>query len=184
MLFALQAWDGALLLWIMRVFSTPLLDTFFPDFTALGDKGLVWIAMAIVMILMGNKKHPWRETGVLTVVGLGLNALVCNVILKPLFARPRPYTVYGFEPLISYMGDFSFPSGHTSAAFAAAAVLYGRNQKWGRIAYGFAVLMGFSRLYVGVHYPTDVFFGMLVGIGAGKAVLWMTQWYQEKRTQR
>ena len=99
------------------------------------------------------------------------NALVCNVILKPLVNRTRPYTLLEYDILIPPVGDASFPSGHTSASFAAATALYAMNKKWGIAAYIFAAVMGFSRLYLGVHFPTDVLAGAFCGVLAAKVVL-------------
>ena len=96
-------------------------------------------------------------------------------MLKPLFDRTRPYYVLDYEPMIPPVGDASFPSGHTAVSFAAATAIYAINKKWGIAAYAFAVLMGFSRLYLGVHFPLDVFGGALVGTVAAKLVLFLAK---------
>jgi len=88
---------------------------------------------------------------------------MCNVLLKPMVARVRPYDLLGYEVLVAHLSDFSFPSGHTSASFAAAMAIYTMNKKWGLAAFAFAVIMGFSRLYLGVHFPTDVLVGAFLG---------------------
>ena len=77
----------------------------------------------------------------------------------------------GYEPLIPPVGDPSFPSGHTAVSFAAATAIYAIDKKWGIAAYVFAVVMGFSRLYLGVHFPLDVLGGAVVGTVAAKLVL-------------
>ena len=104
---------------------------------------------------------------------LAANFLACNVILKPLVDRTRPYYVLDYTPLIPPVGDPSFPSGHTSASFAAATAIYCINKKWGIAAYLLAAVMGFSRLYLGVHFPTDVLFGAVVGMVAAKIVVYI-----------
>ena len=76
---------------------------------------------------------------------------------------------YGYEILVRRLGDYSFPSGHTSASFAAATAIYAIDRRWGAAAYVLAALIGFSRLYLGVHFPTDVLAGAVVGILAAKA---------------
>ena len=102
---------------------------------------------------------------------LAANFLACNVVLKPLIDRTRPYYVLDYTPLIPPVGDPSFPSGHTSASFAAATAIYAINKKWGIAAYACAAVMGFSRLYLGVHFPTDVLAGALVGIVAAMVII-------------
>ena len=100
----------------------------------------------------------------------GDRAYLCNVILKPLAARPRPFEVnMGVRLLIEAPKDFSFPSGHTGASFAAAAALFFVGSRGWIPAAVLAALIGFSRLYLYVHYPTDVLAGALLGIAAGWA---------------
>ena len=93
---------------------------------------------------------------------------MCNVLLKPLVGRARPFQSDGSVALlVSSPGDFSFPSGHTGASFAAAAVMFfGRSSLWGW-ALALAALIAFSRLYLYVHYPSDVLAGALLGILTG-----------------
>ena len=106
-------------------------------------------------------------------LSMGAGALITNVCLKNLVARPRPYEVVeGLVPLIGKPTDYSFPSGHTCASFACALVLYRiLPKKYGVPAVILASLIAFSRLYVGVHYPTDVLGGMFVGIFSSCLVL-------------
>ena len=103
---------------------------------------------------------------------LGVNAVLCNGILKPLVARTRPYDLLGYDILVHRLSDFSFPSGHTSASFAGATALFYMNKKWGTVAYVFAILMGFSRLYLGVHFPSDVLAGAFLGWLAAKIAIY------------
>ena len=86
-------------------------------------------------------------------------------MLKPLVARVRPYDVTGFEQLlIGKLSDYSFPSGHTLASFASATVLVAMNRKWGIAALIMATLISFSRMYLYVHFPTDVLAGFVIGV--------------------
>lgn len=110
-----------------------------------------------------------RKVGILVSVALLLDVLTCNVILKPLIARTRPYDVNtAVELLIRAPRDYSFPSGHTAASFAAAAALWFADKKKLAIpALVLAVLIAFSRMYFYVHYPTDVLGGAILGMVCG-----------------
>ncbi len=165
--------DGELLLWLQEAFSHPILDKFMIFISALGDKGFFWIAIGVIFLLLGLKNRGWLNRGLLVLLSLGLNALFCNILLKPMVNRTRPYDLYEYIPMIPPVGDPSFPSGHTSASFAAATALYAMDRKWGIAAYIFAAVMGFSRLYVGVHFPTDVLAGAALGVAAAKFVIKM-----------
>ena len=100
---------------------------------------------------------------------LCMDALLCNVILKPMIARIRPYHVNtAIELLVRPPRDYSFPSGHTAASFTAVAALYFTGQKkMGRIFLIAAILIAFSRMYLYIHYPTDILGGILVGVLSG-----------------
>ena len=106
---------------------------------------------------------------------LVLDMVLCNGILKPLVGRARPFTANpSIQLLVSKPADYSFPSGHTAAAFAAVSALFfaGEKKIW-KGALVLAVLIAFSRLYLYVHYPTDVLAGVLVGSICGYAGNWM-----------
>lgn len=165
--------DGQLLLWLKEAFSHPVLDEIMIFVSSLGNKGFFWIAIGVLFLLFGFRKKIWRSRGLLVLFSLAANFLACNVILKPLVDRTRPYYVLDYTPLIPPVGDPSFPSGHTSASFAAATAIYCINKKWGIAAYLLAAVMGFSRLYLGVHFPTDVLFGAVVGMVAAKIVVYI-----------
>ena len=140
-----------------------------PLITVLGNAGIFWIITAVALLLF--PKH--RKTGLSMGVALILGLIVCNITMKPLLARMRPYDYqlahFGtqIQLLIATPHDFSFPSGHTLASFEAATVLLIRNRKLGIPAIVLACLIAFSRLYLYVHYPTDVLFSVGMGIGFG-----------------
>ena len=163
--------DGKLLLWLKEAFSHPVLDEIMIMISRLGNKGFIWIAIGVLFLLLGCRNKIWRNRGFLVLFSLAANFLACNVVLKPLIDRTRPYYVLDYTPLIPPVGDPSFPSGHTSASFAAATAIYAINKKWGIAAYVFAAVMGFSRLYLGVHFPTDVLAGALVGTAAAMVII-------------
>ena len=167
--------DGQLLLWIRETFGNPVLDHIMIFISSLANKGMLWIGIGVVLLLLGVKGRKWSERGLLVLLSLTFNAVVCNLWLKPMVARTRPYDLLGYEILVRRLGDYSFPSGHTSASFAAATALYAIDRRWGTAAYILAVLIGFSRLYLGVHFPTDVLAGAVIGILAAKAAQWLLE---------
>ncbi len=164
-----EGFDLPVLQWIRLNFQCAFLDAVMPVITWLGDAGIFWICTAAVLLLL--PKH--RKTGLGIGLALLMGLVVCNLIMKPAFARIRPYD-YLWQHyretvplLIAAQHDFSFPSGHTLASFEAATVLMLRNKKLGVPALALACLIAFSRLYLYVHYPTDVLFSVIMGIGFG-----------------
>lgn len=140
------------------------LDAVMPVITFLGNAGWFWIAMAVVMLFFKRTRKTALMMGAALVFGL----LLCNLILKPVVARIRPYElVDGINLLIGKQSDFSFPSGHTAASFEAATVLMIRDKRFGVPALILAALIAFSRMYLYVHYPTDILGGIVVGVLCG-----------------
>lgn len=152
--------DGQLLLAIQSL-RTDWLEPVMAFYTKLGDAGLLWIVLSLAMLCW----KPTRRAGVLALLAMALGMLVTNVTIKPLLERPRPWLDWPITPLVAEDDPHSFPSGHTCAAFAAGMIwLRALPMRWGRIAAGvMAVLMGLSRLYAGVHYPSDVLMGGIIG---------------------
>lgn len=163
--------DGRLLLWIKTTFANPVLDKIMIFISSLGNKGQFWIAIGVLFLLLGIWKRHWLRNGWMVLFSLLGNLLLCNVLLKPLVNRTRPYDLLGYETIIPPLGDPSFPSGHTSASFAAATAIYAIDKRWGIAAYLLATVLGFSRLYLGVHFPTDVLAGAVLGTVAARLVL-------------
>ena len=153
--------DAAVLLWIQEYLRGPLMDAFFIFYTTLGNAGLMWLILSVVMLFFKRS----RRAGATALLALAVGFVFTNVILKPLVCRTRPWLVVeGLTALIVENDPHSFPSGHTCAAFAATCAWRPYlSKRWGNIALVCAALMGFSRLYVGVHFPTDVLVGALVG---------------------
>lgn len=147
-----------------------MLTPIFKFITTLGNAGVIWIVFSVGLLI--PKKT--RRVGVLALVSLLFSALIDNVILKNVVARTRPYDVIeGLTSLVGAQKDYSFPSGHTGSAFAAAVVMFlGLPKKYGIPILVFACLMGLSRLYVGVHYPSDVLGGALIGTGIALFTYW------------
>jgi len=155
--------EESVLLWIQNSMRNDIFTPIFKTITTLGNAGFIWVAGS-VMLLIPKKT---RKIGVMSLAALALSVLIDNIILKNLIARTRPYEVIlGLTSLVGAQKDFSFPSGHTGSSFAAAVVMFrGLPRKFGVPALILAFLMGFSRLYVGVHYPSDVLCGALIGTG-------------------
>ena len=139
-------------------------DVLMPAISFLGNGGMIWIILAVVLLLIPKK----RKVGLAVVIGLLAMLLLCNIILKQVVGRTRPFEVNtAVKLLVKPPSDYSFPSGHTCAAVTAAAALFFRKSRlWLPVAVAAAV-MGFSRLYLYVHYPTDVLGGALLGILCG-----------------
>lgn len=164
--------DLSVFQWIQSI-QNEFFDALMVGITTLGNGGAVFIALGLALLF--TKKY--RKAGLAVVVAL-LVMLLCNdLFLKEFFARPRPFNLLETDPqkyafwgknyiypeLISKPTSFSFPSGHTASAFAAAVALLWHNRKLGIPITIFSALMGFSRIYVEVHYCTDVIAGVVSG---------------------
>ena len=154
--------------WIQNCLRTPFGDKVFPVLTSFANNGEIWIALGIVLLFF--KKT--RKLGFMVLLAPLMNLVFCNLLIKPLVARPRPFLENpAAQVLVHLPKSFSFPSGHTAVSFAAAmALVFGKAKKWLWIpALIIASLIAFSRLYVYVHYPTDVLAGIVLGALMGFA---------------
>ena len=139
----------------IQTLHTPVLDKIMVGVTKLGDVGIIWIILTAILLIIPKT----RRTGGVMLVALVVQTVLCNVILKNLFARTRPYDVNTtVQLLVPKLHDFSFPSGHTSASFTAVSALYFSKDKLWKPAL-------ILDLYV--HYPTDVLGGLLLGVLSG-----------------
>ena len=148
----------------IQTLNTPVLDKIMVGITRLGDAGIIWIILTAIFLVIPKT----RRTGGVMLAALVVQTILCNVILKNLFARTRPYDVNTtVQLLVRKLHDFSFPSGHTSASFTTvSALFFAKNKAW-KPALVLACLIAVSRLYLYVHYPTDVLGGILLGILSG-----------------
>ena len=168
------SFDLPILEWIQANLQSGFLDTAMPLITLLGEDGIFWIVWSVLLMIFPKT----RKTGVAMAFALAMGLLLCNFTLKPLIARPRPYDFqlanFGKEItlLIEAQHDFSFPSGHTIACFEAAAALLCSSKKMGIPALIIAVLVAFSRMYLYVHYPTDVLASIVLGTLLGLLGHW------------
>ena len=178
---ALAALDGGILLWIQEFVRIDFLNPIVSFYTHLGDAGILWLVASLAMLCF--KKT--RKAGFLGLLSIAMSGLLTNVLLKPLVARDRPWlTVEGLRFLVEEHDPNSFPSGHTSAAFAAAGIWFKTlPERWmGITGIMLAVLMGLSRLYVGVHFPSDVLVGALMGLLAACLVWYGYLIFEKRRT--
>ena len=176
--------DSGILIFIQENIRSDLLTPFMTFITHTCDYGLIWIIISIFLLLIPKS----RRIGIIAGSSIALEALITNLIIKNYVARTRPYEVIdGLINLIEKQKDYSFPSGHSGASFAVAGVLImvallglpaaeakGRLSRsktssgykiFAALMLLYATIIAFSRLYVGVHYPTDVLGGVLLGIG-------------------
>lgn len=172
---------------ILHWFETlhnPITNPIFYVITTLGNAGWFWIVLAVLMLTVLPKKY--KKAGLTMAIALILSLIFCNGIMKHLWARPRAFWVVGqnfvvgneFENLYGIFNsihDYSFPSGHSSASFAAAVSIFMRRKKEGSAALVLAALIAFSRLYFTVHYPTDVLVGTITGALYGVAAYFIVK---------
>ncbi len=141
-----------------------IMDAIMPYVTKLADNGVIWIALALILLIPKKTRRTGAAMGVALLIGL----IVGNGLIKNLVARPRPFNIP--DTVLSKNGlliepptDYSFPSGHTLASFEAATALYKDHTVYGFMAFVLAFLIGFSRIYLQVHYPSDVIGGAILG---------------------
>ena len=162
----------AILNWIQDFLRADRLDGVMVFVSTLGDAGLIWIALALVLLCF----RKTRRAGLTVAAALVLDLVVCNGVLKPLFGRVRPCVVNpAVELLVACPTDASFPSGHTAASFAAVGALRAAGSRLWLPSLVLAILIAFSRLYLYVHWPSDVLAGALLGWGLGYAARWLLQ---------
>ncbi len=153
--------DLAILNFIQEYIRNPFLDFLMPIFSLIGEGGVVWIVISLVMIC--TKKY--RKFGIMAIVAMLLGLLIGELALKNIICRERPCVAYPIENMIvDIPHSYSFPSGHTCSSVAAATIMFIANKKWGILAILLAILIAFSRLYNYVHYPTDVLAGAALGL--------------------
>lgn len=161
--------DMNLLKLIHDYLQNVILDKVALVITFLGDKGFIWIVISFALIV--SKKY--RKVGIMTLGALALSTIIGDGILKNLIRRPRPFLeVPEIHLLIEKPLSYSFPSGHTAAAFAAAGILATMLKKYRAYVIALALLIAFSRIYLFVHYPADIIGGIIVGLICSKIVLY------------
>ena len=160
--------DFRILNLIQRKMRCRTLDYIMPKISALGNYGIVWILSAILFMMSKN----YQNTGEKIICGLSLGVIIGNLLLKHIFSRPRPFRLDNTKELIIRAPrDYSFPSGHTLSSVISACILLHANILFGMIALVLCLMILFSRMYLYVHYPSDIAGGIILGIIIYKIVL-------------
>ena len=137
------------------------LDNVMPIVTMLGNMGIFWVAVALII----SAKAKYRRCSITMLAGMVIGVIIGNLIIKNIIQRDRPCWINEIENmLIANPQDFSFPSGHTMSSFIAATILFHYDKRLGIPSFGAAILIAFSRLYLYVHFPSDIIGGALLGI--------------------
>lgn len=164
-MYIIQNLDNSILQFIQINMRSSIGDTIMTSLTYLGSGGAIWLIIGLALLI--SKRN--RKYGFMIITALILCYVIGNLSLKNLVARTRPFDVIPLLEglLITPPIDFSFPSGHTMCSFAASTVIFYMNKRIGIFALILSSFIGFSRLYLYVHYPSDVFGGMIIGILIG-----------------
>lgn len=160
-------------LYWMQGISTPALDSVMIGITYSATSAVLWFVLAFVMTCT----RRYRRVGVAVIVSVLFAYVLVDLIIKPAVDRPRPFDVGDFHLLVAPPETPSFPSGHTASSFAAATAILLYRRSAGVLAMAYATLVGLSRIYLCVHWPTDVVAGAVIGVAASLLVIWaMGRW--------
>ena len=166
-MFSMNGFDNNILQFIQNHMRSSVMDEAMIVVTSLGNLGIIWIAISAFILI--RKKNKTAVIGVLCAMLLG--TILGQEILKNIIQRPRPFLESSvINMIIEKPVSYSFPSGHTTAAFAAAGILSKYFKKYSVLFFTIAILIGFSRLYLYVHYPTDVIAGAILGLVCSRIV--------------
>ena len=169
--------DAEFILWVSENLRNPILSAIFITITKTGDAGFIFIVVGVLLLCFSRT----RKTGAIFLLALSLNFILNDLILKEIFERPRPFqSLEMLSALIPAPPGYSFPSGHTSSAFSCLVTLFFTEKKIAPFALIYAVLMGFSRVYVGVHYPSDVIVGAIVGVVCAYLSVFISKAYKKQ----
>ena len=175
----IQKIDNSILQFIQINMRSSIMDKVMQLITSLGNGLTIWALIGVILVI--NKRY--RKYGITIIFSLILCFIVGNLSLKPLVARIRPFNAIPLLDvlLIKPPTDFSFPSGHAMCSFASGAIIFYMNKRLGIFALVLSFLMGFSRLYLYVHYPSDVFCGLAIGILIGITTITIFNYIDKER---
>ncbi|QXE18341.1 phosphatase PAP2 family protein [Clostridium sp. 001] len=162
--------DECILSYIANNMHNQILDKIMIAFTSLGNTGLIWIAISLALIV--SKKY--RKVGIMVLTAIIIGSVFGEGLIKHIVKRTRPfYLDPTIKLLVAKPASYSFPSGHTTASFAAASILSRYFKKYAPVFFTVAILIAFSRIYLYVHYPTDVLAGIVLGLVSGKITIYL-----------
>lgn len=173
------------ILYRIQEMHNAFLDPLMIGVSALGNGGLIWLLAAAVLLFF----RKTRRCGMLMLISMAVCFLLGNLCIKNLVQRPRPCQIdTAVALLIPMPGEYSFPSGHTLHSFTASVIVFLHYRRAGIAALLLAALIAFSRMYLFVHFPTDILGGIILGILVAVAVYaacgrWMTEFERSKRNQ-
>ena len=153
-------WEAEVLFWIRDNLTCGFMDWLMSTVSLLCTADIIWFVLAAVLIY----RKDTRKVGTILLLALIISIVICNGILKPTVERIRPYDEFGVSLIVPASSEFSFPSGHTTGVTVFTAILLKHFRKWGYLISIFAVMVMFSRMYLFMHYPTDILGGIAVGI--------------------
>ncbi len=169
-------WELDLLHWFQSIHNA-VLDCIVPKITMLGNAGWFWLVVTLILIIIPSK----RKWGIQAFIATIITVIICNLILKPSIMRCRPcWLEPEVQMLVKVPHDYSFPSGHSNMSVTVATAIFTQNKKFGIPALILAALIAISRLYVFVHWPTDVLVGTLIGICGGIASYYIINYLYKK----
>jgi undecaprenyl-diphosphatase len=164
--------DERILLYVQNRIRRPRWNLWMQIISGLGNGGFLWLACGAFLLLT----HTYRMLGISLICAQAVGVLITNFLIKPIVARTRPFRkLKALHPLIKPPTDWSFPSGHTTSSVSASVILFlGLPYYVGIPMLLIGILIAFSRMYVGVHYPSDILGGIVVGAFAAWAGTMLT----------
>ncbi len=172
--------DFMVLEYIREHLRNGFLDNIMPVVTAFGNMGMFWVVVALII----SAKRKYRKCSITMMIGMIMGVILGNFVVKNIVRRDRPCWINEIgDMLIANPQDFSFPSGHTMSSFIAATILFYYDKRLGVPSFGVALLIAFSRMYLYVHFPTDIIGGAMLGVGIAIMTVSLTNRYIFDRKQ-
>lgn len=165
-------WETDVILWFVSIHN-PIMNIIMTSVSHLASAGFIWILICVLVCCFSKK---YRRYAIIPIISLFVALILADVIVKPIVCRTRPFEELGLEILVSIPTTSSFPSGHTASSFAAAYSIYSMNHRWGCASLLFATMVGISRIYLSVHWPSDVIIGAIIGVTVAYIICRLTSY--------